>query len=186
MRIISGKNRGKKIIIPKNLPVRPTTDQSKEAVFNIINNSYYFEDLNVLDLFSGSGNISYEFASRGVKNIRCVDNNSNCTMFINKISNELNFNLKVTKNSTLKYLTSCLEQFDIIFFDPPRRRGGRCAPGKSQLNRHQLPCRSPASPPAAASSFDQMHLPLPLTTGLQPTGEQPVWRQPKELSEGMM
>ena len=55
MRIISGKNRGKKIIIPKNLPVRPTTDQSKEAVFNIINNSYYFEDLNVLDLFSGSG-----------------------------------------------------------------------------------------------------------------------------------
>ena len=119
MRIISGKNRGKKIIIPKNLPVRPTTDQSKEAVFNIINNSYYFEDLNVLDLFSGSGNISYEFASRGVKNIRCVDNNSNCTMFINKISNELNFNLKVTKNSTLKYLTSCLEQFDIIFFDPP-------------------------------------------------------------------
>lgn len=119
MRIISGKNRGKKIIIPKKLPVRPTTDQSKEAVFNIINNSFYFEDLNVLDLFSGSGNISYEFASRGVKNIRCVDNNSKCTMFITKISNELNFNLKVTKNSTLKYLKNCLEQFDIIFFDPP-------------------------------------------------------------------
>ena len=62
MRIISGKNRGKKISIPKNLPVRPTTDQSKEAVFNIINNNYYFDDdLKVLDLFSGSGNISYEF-----------------------------------------------------------------------------------------------------------------------------
>ena len=119
MRIISGKNRGKKIIIPKNLPVRPTTDQSKESIFNIINNSYYFEDLKVLDLFSGSGNISYEFASRGVKKIRCVDQNSNCVRFINKTSKELNFNLKVTKSSAVKYLLSCLEQFDIIFFDPP-------------------------------------------------------------------
>tara|TARA_B100000768_G_scaffold174095_1_gene184014 strand:+ start:1312 stop:1851 length:540 start_codon:yes stop_codon:yes gene_type:complete len=120
MRIISGKNRGKKISIPKNLPVRPTTDQSKEAVFNIINNNYYFDDdLKVLDLFSGSGNISYEFASRGVKNIRCIDNNSNCIRFINRISNELNFNLKVTKSSSKKYLMNCLEQYDIIFLDPP-------------------------------------------------------------------
>ena len=94
MRIISGKNKGKKISIPKNLPVRPTTDQSKEAIFNIINNIYYFDELNVLDLFSGSGNISYEFASRGVKNIKCVDNNSNCVRFIKKISDELNFKKK--------------------------------------------------------------------------------------------
>ncbi len=119
MRIISGKNKGKKISIPKNLPVRPTTDQSKEAIFNIINNIYYFDELNVLDLFSGSGNISYEFASRGVKNIKCVDNNSNCVRFIKKISDELNFNLKITKSDTLKYLKSCLDQFDMIFFDPP-------------------------------------------------------------------
>ena len=119
MRIISGKNRGKKISVPKNLPVRPTTDQSKEAIFNIINNIYYFDELNVLDLFSGSGNISYEFASRGVKNIKCVDNNSNCVRFIKKISDELNFNLKITKSDTSKYLKSCLDQFDIIFFDPP-------------------------------------------------------------------
>ena len=63
MRIISGKNRGKKISIPKNLPVRPTTDQSKEALFNIINNNYYFEDLKVLDLFSGSGNICLLYTS---------------------------------------------------------------------------------------------------------------------------
>ena len=119
MRIISGKNKGKKISIPKNLPVRPTTDQSKEAIFNIINNIYYFDELNVLDLFSGSGNISYEFASRGVKNIKCVDNNSNCVRFIKKISDELNFNLKITKSDTSKYLKSCLDQFDIIFFDPP-------------------------------------------------------------------
>ena len=119
MRIISGKNKGKKISIPKNLPVRPTTDQSKEAIFNIINNIYYFDELNVLDLFSGSGNISYEFASRGVKNIKCVDNNSNCVRFIKKISEELNFNLKITKSDTSKYLKSCMDQFDIIFFDPP-------------------------------------------------------------------
>ena len=97
MRIISGNNRGRKIIIPKKLPVRPTTDQSKEAIFNIINNEFFFEDLKVLDLFSGSGNISYEFASRGAKEIYSIDINFNCIKFIKKTSEQLNLNLKVIK-----------------------------------------------------------------------------------------
>ena len=119
MRIISGKNRGKKIIIPKKLPVRPTTDQSKEAIFNILNNEIIFENLKVLDLFSGSGNISYEFASRGVKEIYCIDRDLNCIKFINKISEELKFNLKAIKSDVLKYLNIANIKFNIIFLDPP-------------------------------------------------------------------
>ena len=64
MRIISGQHKGRKISAPKQLPIRPTTDMAKEALFNIINNQYYLDEISVLDLFSGSGNISYEFASR--------------------------------------------------------------------------------------------------------------------------
>ena len=84
MRIISGKNRGKRIISPKNLPVRPTTDFAKEGLFNIINNNFYVEDLHVLDLFAGTGNITYEFYSRGCSDITTVDQNYNCIKFIKK------------------------------------------------------------------------------------------------------
>ena len=69
MRIISGKYKGRRISAPKNLPVRPTTDMSKESLFNILNNRFHFEGLKVLDLFSGTGNISYEF---GIKNLGVV------------------------------------------------------------------------------------------------------------------
>ena len=65
MRIISGKYKGKRLTAPKKLPVRPTTDMAKEALFNILTNRFYFDELKVLDLFSGTGNISFEFASRG-------------------------------------------------------------------------------------------------------------------------
>ena len=84
MRIISGLYKGRKIVAPKNLPVRPTTDMSKEALFNILNNQYYFDDISVLDLFSGTGNISYEFASRGTENITAVDSHYDCIKFINQ------------------------------------------------------------------------------------------------------
>ena len=64
MRIISGKHKGRRLVAPKNLPVRPTTDMCKESLFNILNNYFNFHGLKVLDLFSGTGNISYEFGSR--------------------------------------------------------------------------------------------------------------------------
>ena len=69
MRIISGKYKGKNIIAPKNLPVRPTTDFAKESLFNILNNRIDYEDCKLLELFAGTGNIGYEFASRGCKKL---------------------------------------------------------------------------------------------------------------------
>ncbi len=75
MRIISGKYKGKTLTAPKNLPVRPTTDFGKEGLFNIIGSEFDFDELTVLDLFSGTGNIAYEFASRDAKSITCIDQN---------------------------------------------------------------------------------------------------------------
>ena len=82
MRIISGVHKGKKIQAPKNLPIRPTTDRAKESLFNILENKYIFENKKILDLFSGSGNISFEFSSRANVEITAVDNNINCIEFL--------------------------------------------------------------------------------------------------------
>ena len=84
MRIISGKYKGRRISAPKNLPVRPTTDMSKEALFNVLNNRFNFSELKVLDLFAGTGNISYEFGSRGCESITSIDGDMGCVNFIKK------------------------------------------------------------------------------------------------------
>jgi 16S rRNA (guanine(966)-N(2))-methyltransferase RsmD len=119
MRIISGTHKGRKLIAPKNLPVRPTTDFAKEALFNILRVRYYFDEMNVLDLFSGTGNISFEFASRGVPNITSVDAHHGCVQYINKISEEFEFPITTIKSDVLKYLEKASATFDIIFADPP-------------------------------------------------------------------
>lgn len=119
MRIISGNNRGKKIIAPKNLPVRPTTDKSKEALFNILQNNYEIQNLKILDLFSGTGNISYEFASRGALKIYSIDKNIKCTNFIKQTSINLGMNIKVIKSDAFKFIKNTKHKFDIIFLDPP-------------------------------------------------------------------
>lgn len=119
MRIISGKHKSKRLHAPKNLPVRPTTDMAKEALFNIINNSYYLNDLSVLDLFSGTGNISYEFGSRGTENITAVDAHFGCIKYINTTSKELDLNINALKSDVFKYLEKTNATFDIIFADPP-------------------------------------------------------------------
>ena len=119
MRIISGKYKGKRLQAPKNLPVRPTTDMAKEALFNILNNNYHISDVSVLDLFSGTGNISYEFCSRGNENITAVDTNLGCIKYINKTSDELQFNIRTIKADVFKFLETTPEKFDIIFADPP-------------------------------------------------------------------
>ena len=95
MRIISGKFKGRKIYPPKNLTSRPTTDRLKEGLFNVLQSRFDFTNLIVLDLYSGTGNISYEFASRGSLNITSVDNNRICVEFIKKTS--LLFNTKITR-----------------------------------------------------------------------------------------
>lgn len=119
MRIIAGNYKSKRIIAPKKLPVRPTTDMAKEALFNILNNQYYFNEISVLDLFAGTGNISYEFASRGTEHIVSVDADFGCVKFINKISDELDFNISTIKSDVFSYLERTKIKSDIIFADPP-------------------------------------------------------------------
>lgn len=119
MRIISGKYKGRRIFPPKNLPVRPTTDMSKEALFNVLNNHFSFEGLKVLDLFSGTGNISYEFASRGCDNITSVDGDFGCVKFIKEVAEEYDFNIAAMKSDVFKFLEKNNTSYDIIFADPP-------------------------------------------------------------------
>lgn len=119
MRIISGKYKGKRLTAPKKLPVRPTTDMAKEALFNILNNRFYFDELNVLDLFSGTGNISYEFASRGCKKITAVDGHQGCVRYIGRTTQELDFSIATVKSDVYKFLQATPEKFNLIFADPP-------------------------------------------------------------------
>ena len=123
MRIVSGRHKGKRIVAPKKLPIRPTTDFAKEALFNILNNQYHFTALKVIDLFSGSGNISFEFASRGAEEIIAVDSHFECVKFINKISEELDMPIRTVKSDAFKYLENTAETAHIIFADPPYNFG---------------------------------------------------------------
>tara|TARA_R110000850_G_scaffold277086_1_gene422330 strand:+ start:57282 stop:57818 length:537 start_codon:yes stop_codon:yes gene_type:complete len=119
MRIISGKYKGKRLMAPRNLPVRPTTDFAKEGLFNILNNRVHFSDISVLDLFAGTGNISFEFASRGTTELTAVDIDHGCTQYIKKISDELEFNIQVIKSDVFSFLEKNRQPFDIIFADAP-------------------------------------------------------------------
>lgn len=120
MRIVGGKFRGKIFSPPASLKARPTTDFAKEALFDILNNSYNFENLDVLDLFSGTGSISYEFLSRGVKSVTAVESNVNHVKFIERQFAALGAdNAKVFKTDVFRYLKTCLKKFDVIFADPP-------------------------------------------------------------------
>lgn len=119
MRIISGKYKGKKINPPGNLPLRPTTDFAKEGLFNYLSNKVSFKNLKVLDLFCGTGNITYEFASRGIEDITCVESNYKCTEFIKRTSAELGIHIRVVNTDVFKFLSFNNDQYDLIFADPP-------------------------------------------------------------------
>ncbi len=119
MRIISGKYKGKRLTAPKKLPVRPTTDIAKEGLFNILNNYYNFSQLSVIDLFAGTGNISYEFASRGTEHIIAIDSHYACMGFIKNTAKELDFSIETIKSDVYSYLEKTRHNADIIFADPP-------------------------------------------------------------------
>lgn len=105
---------------PKNLPVRPTTDFAKEGLFNILNNKVDFEDITVLDLFCGTGNISLEFASRGAKKIVSIDSHSPCLNYIRDTSKQLGFkNIFLERADVFSFLSKSHNQYDLIFADPP-------------------------------------------------------------------
>ena len=119
MRIISGKHKSRRINAPNSLPVRPTTDMAKEALFNILNNRYYFDQLSVLDIFAGIGSIGFEFASRGAKQITCVDLNQGCIKFLEKTDKELDLGIQIIKSDAYSFLEKTNSKFDVIFADPP-------------------------------------------------------------------
>ena len=120
MRIISGTHKGRVIHAPHNLPVRPTTDFAKEGIFNILNNNFEFDGLTVLDLFCGTGNISYEFASRGCTDITSVDQNYACCEFVKKTISAYKMDqVKVIKSDAFSFLKKTANTFHIIFCDPP-------------------------------------------------------------------
>jgi len=120
MRIVSGMYKGKVFNPPKNFKARPTTDFAKEGLFNIINNLYDFEEIEVLDLFSGTGSISFEFASRGAKRIDLVELNLNHLKFISNVARELNLKqIHTIKGNAFQFIKACNYKYDIIFADPP-------------------------------------------------------------------
>lgn len=120
MRIVGGTHRGRRINAPKSLPIRPTTDFAKEGLFNVLHHQIELENINVLDLFGGSGNISYEFASRGAAIILTIDLNMQCINFINKTASAFDFkNIRTIKGDVFKLTNRLNDEFDIIFADPP-------------------------------------------------------------------
>ena len=119
MRIISGSHKGRRLTAPKNLPVRPTTDFAKEALFNILRNRLYFDEIKVLELFAGTGNISFEFASRGVPSITSVDSNNGCVQYISKVAEDFSFPITAIRSEAELYLERNSLKVDIIFADPP-------------------------------------------------------------------
>ena len=120
MRIIGGRLKRRPIPVINKLNVRPTTDMAKEALFNILNNNFDFEDIDVLDLCSGTGSIAAEFASRGARQVIAVDIEQKCISQINNIIQKFELdNLRAIKADGLHFLEICKLQFDIIFADPP-------------------------------------------------------------------
>ncbi|WP_131539100.1 16S rRNA (guanine(966)-N(2))-methyltransferase RsmD [Pedobacter nototheniae] len=120
MRIIGGKLKGIRLQPPANLPVRPTTDMAKEALFNILNNKFDFENCTVLDLFSGTGNLTFEFASRNAEKILAVDLNFGCINWIKNTAKQYEFDqVEVRKGDVFKLLKQLTGSYDLIFADPP-------------------------------------------------------------------
>jgi 16S rRNA (guanine966-N2)-methyltransferase len=121
MRIISGTLGGRRISPPAHMPhTRPTTDVAKEGLFNIINNNLDIEELNCLDLFGGTGCISYELASRGAPQLVIVEKDPKMYEFINNNLKALSINnAQVLRLDVFKYLEQCTQQFDFIFAGPP-------------------------------------------------------------------
>lgn len=120
MRIIAGKLRGRRLNPPQSLPVRPTTDMARESLFNILNNYVDYEECSVLDLFAGTGAMSLEFVSRGVRDVTAIDINSQCVDFIKQSANQFAVsNLRVVRADVFDLLKRANRRFDIVFADPP-------------------------------------------------------------------
>jgi len=120
MRIVGGKYKGRIFSPGKKFKARPTTDIAKEGLFNILENRYEFSTKKVLDLFSGTGSMGYEFLSRGCQHATLVENNFLHYKFILEVLDKLNIeNVEVFKTDVFKFIKKSPEKFSIIFADPP-------------------------------------------------------------------
>ncbi|MBR3951455.1 MAG: 23S rRNA (adenine(2030)-N(6))-methyltransferase RlmJ [Bacteroidaceae bacterium] len=120
MRIIRGKYGRRRFDVPNNIKARPTTDFARENLFNVLENLIEFEDITALDLFAGTGAISFELLSRESKRVVCVEKHPTQYNFIMKVQELLgDKNLQVVRGDVFKFVASCREQFDFIFADPP-------------------------------------------------------------------
>jgi 16S rRNA (guanine966-N2)-methyltransferase len=120
VRIVGGAYRGRKIAVSKDFDSRPTTDFAREALFNIMSNHFDYEDCRVLDLFGGTGSISFEFVSRGCLEIDLVDSNIRSVQFISKVATELGMKgIHVVKMDVFRFIPICRKKYNIIFADPP-------------------------------------------------------------------
>lgn len=120
MRIIGGQLRGKTILPPNNYQARPTTDFAKEGLFNMLINEFDIEEISVLDLFSGTGSISMEFASRGCTDIISIEMNPLHTRFIKQCATQFKIKgMQVIRHNVFDFLKICTKSFDIVFADPP-------------------------------------------------------------------
>lgn len=120
MRIISGKFKGRRFDPPSNITARPTTDFAKESLFNLINNQIDIEGITALDLFSGTGSISYELASREAANITAIEMSERHISYIHKMCKDLKIdNIRVIRQDVFRFLQSSPTSYDLIFADPP-------------------------------------------------------------------
>jgi 16S rRNA (guanine966-N2)-methyltransferase len=124
MRIISGKFGGRSFQPPANMPyTRPTTDIAKEGLFNILQNNIELEGIKTLDLFGGTGSITYELASRGAAHQTIVEKDVQMSAFINTMCKKLGIDVTLVKMDVFKFIEQCNEQFDFIFAGPPYALG---------------------------------------------------------------
>lgn len=120
MRIISGTYRGRRLVPPKNITARPTTDFAKESLFNLLNNRIDFEDAEMLDLFAGTGGIGLEFISRGAREVTSVEMAHTQQNFIIQTCKQLRItNLRLIRGDAFKFIRACKVQYDFIYADPP-------------------------------------------------------------------
>ena len=121
MRIIRGKYGRRRFDVPQNITARPTTDFARENIFNVLDNIVDFEGCTALDLFAGTGAISFEFLSRGCAKVTCVEKSATQFNFIRRVRDMLNEqqNLTMVKGDVFRFVEQTTQKFDIIFADPP-------------------------------------------------------------------
>lgn len=140
MRVISGILKARRFSVPKNFPSRPTTDFAKEGLFNMLEHQMSLFDLEILDLCSGTGNISFEFLSREAGNVTAVDSNDRCVAFIRKTATEFGIgqNLQTIRADIQQFVGRTERRYDLIFADPPYKYEGYVSLVQTILERELL------------------------------------------------